>query len=104
MHLEAEQGTEDIDAEGAEPITKFPKYIPSQKGKVKVPTDLDSIDNILITSSLPKGVPHEGTATGCILTVKFEDWDLANSEMFLHLEIENLMKQNTEGAVITLEP
>ena len=36
-------------------------------------------------------------------TLKFEDWDLADSEMFLHLATESLMKQNLEGPVITLE-
>ena len=36
--------------------------------------------------------------------MKFEDSNLANSEKFPHLETRNLMKQNTKGAVITLEP
>jgi len=36
--------------------------------------------------------------------MKFEEWDLTDYEKFLHLETENLMKQNTEEAVITLEP
>jgi len=36
-------------------------------------------------------------------TMKFEDWDLPDSEKFPHLETKNLMKQNTEGEEIMLE-
>lgn len=52
---------------------KWPKYVPPQKGRVKVPKDLDAIKDTLITPSLPKGFPFEGTATGRIPTMKFED-------------------------------
>lgn len=41
---------------------------------------------------------------GYVPTMKFEDWDLAECEKFLHLDIGNLMKQNTLVALITLEP
>ena len=36
--------------------------------------------------------------------MKFEYWDLVDSEKFPHLETESLMKHNMEGPVITLQP
>jgi len=36
--------------------------------------------------------------------MKFEYWDLANSEKFPHLETKNLMKQSKEGSVTMLKP
>ena len=35
--------------------------------------------------------------------MKFEYWNLTDHEKFPHLEIGNLMKQNTAGVVTTLE-
>lgn len=42
VDLEAKEGLEDIDIEGLDPLSKLSKYIPSCKGKVKVPKDLDA--------------------------------------------------------------
>ena len=53
--------------------------------------------------SLPKGVLLEGTEFGRIYTLKFEDWDLADTEKFPHLETSELMEQITEGVVTTLQ-
>lgn len=36
--------------------------------------------------------------------MKFEDWDLVDSEKFPHLETSQLMKQSKEGPVIALKP
>jgi len=58
---------------------RCPKYVPPRKGKDKVPTNLDDIDNIITTSSLPKGVLIESTMIGRIAMMKFEDWDLADT-------------------------
>jgi len=41
VDLEAEEGTEDIDTEGVDPISKLLEYISLRKGKVKVPKDSD---------------------------------------------------------------
>lgn len=41
VDLEVEEGTEDIDAKGVEPISKLLYYIPPCKGKVKVTKDPD---------------------------------------------------------------
>jgi len=46
----------DLDEETIQPVRR-PKYVPPSKGKAKVPTNLDDVDNILIIPSLPKGVP-----------------------------------------------
>jgi len=39
VDLEAEEGPEDIDAQGVEPISKLSEYVPSPKGKVKITKD-----------------------------------------------------------------
>ena len=65
--IEPEQETD----EDISPV-KWPKYVCPRKGKAKIPTDLDAIDNILITPSLLNGVPLEGIATEHIPTMKFD--------------------------------
>lgn len=42
LEAEEDQGTKDIDAEWAKPITRLHKYIPPRKGKEKVTKDQDS--------------------------------------------------------------
>lgn len=78
---------------------KFPTHIPLRKGKVKIPRDSDAAKSALQTTLLPDGIVFEGSPMGCVPIMKFEDWDLANSEKFPLLEIENLMKQSTEESV-----
>lgn len=77
--------------------TKWPKYVPPRKGRVKVPKDLDVVQSKLITMSLPKGVPLKGMEFGSIPTMKFEDWDLVDTKRFPHLETTKLMEQSMEG-------
>ena len=79
-------------------------YVPPRKGKTKVPKDLDKTKSSLQIFLLPDGIVFEGTHLGHVPTMKFEDWDLTDHEKFPHLETGNLMKQNTEGVVTTLEP
>lgn len=74
---------------------KFPAYVPLQKGKSKLPKDLDATNSSLETPLLPGGIVIEGLHLGRVPTMKFEDWDLAGSEKFPHLETTTLMKQNT---------
>lgn len=83
---------------------QHPKYVPLRKGKAKVPTNLDDIDNLLITLSLLKGVLVEITMTRCISTMKFEYWDLTDTTKFPHLATSELMEQSAEGTVTTLQP
>lgn len=97
-----EEADEDIQIVCA--TTKLPKYVPPWKGRVKVPKDLDTISNTFNTPSLPEGVLFEGMDVGGIPSMKFEDWDLVDSEKFPHLETSKLMEQSTEGVVTTLQP
>lgn len=54
LEVEEGQGTEDIDAEGVDPIMKLPDYIPLLKGKEKVTKDPDSKTFSISTPLLPK--------------------------------------------------
>ena len=60
------------DIQPVRPPAKQPKYVPPRKGKALVPKDLDVVDNIHITPSLPKGVPFEGTVRKLYIT---EQWN-----------------------------
>lgn len=62
VDLEAKegQGTEDINAEGVEPFTKFPEYIPPCNGKEKVTKDSESDKFIISMPMLLEQVPFEG--------------------------------------------
>lgn len=73
-----------------------------RKGKAKVPTNLDEVGTILITSSLPKAVPVESSVVGRIATMIFLDWDLEDTIKFPHLATDELMEQSAEGTVTTL--
>jgi len=77
--------------------TKLPKYVPPRKGKAKVPKDMVTVKSALETPLLPYGILFEGLVLGCIPMIKFEDWDLVNSEKYPHLETSQLMKQSKEG-------
>lgn len=92
-----------LDRDTIQPVWQ-PKYMPPSKGKAKVPTNLDEVDNKLIISSLPKGVPIESSMVGYILAMKFEDWDLADTTKFPHLGTGALMEQTVAGTVTTLQP
>jgi len=72
------------------------------KGKDKVPTNMDEVDNRLIISSLPKWVIVECLMVGHMATIKFEDCDLADTSKFLHLETGTLMEQSGKGTATTL--
>ena len=82
-------------AEDIQPVcatAKLPKYVPPWKWRVKVPKDLDVIKIALKTLLLPEGILVEVSVLGHVPTMKFEYWDLADSEKFPHLETSNLMK------------
>lgn len=83
---------------------KFLEYVPLQKGKAKIPKDLDITKSALQTLLLPYGIVFEGSTPGLLPTMKFEYWYLTDIKKFPHLETENLMKQSTEGSITTLEP
>lgn len=53
--------------------TKLPAYVPPQKGKTKVPKDLDETKSSLQIPLLSDGIVFEGTHLGHVPTMKFED-------------------------------
>jgi len=59
--LEAEEGMEDIDDEGMEPISKLLDYIPPHKGKVKVTKDLDAEKFLIHMPLLPESITFDGS-------------------------------------------
>jgi len=101
--VEEEENTE-VDIQPKRSVAKLPEYVPLRKGKAKVPKGLDAMKSAIQTSLLPNGITFEGPLLGRVPTLKFEDWDLTDSDKFPHVEMESLMKQNTEGSVITLQP
>ena len=74
------------ETEPAHPPTKLLAYIPPQKGKAKVPKDLDESMKSLHTPTLLDDTIFEGTHLGRVPGLKFEDRDLADHEKFPHLE------------------
>lgn len=87
----------EVDTQPTISVTKLPAYVPLRKGKAKVPKDLDETKSLLQTPLLPDGIMLEGRHLGCVSSMKFEYWDLANREKFPHLETKNLMKHNHGG-------
>jgi len=57
-------------------MTMFPTYVPLQKGKARVPKDLDESKRSLQTPLLPNDIIFEGVHLGWVPVLKFEDWDL----------------------------
>lgn len=83
---------------------KLPTYVPLWKWKVRVLKDLEATKSVLHTPLLPDIITFEGSLIGRVPTLKLEDWDLMDNENFPHLVTESLLKQNSEGPIITLEP
>ena len=76
-------------------VEKLPEYVPPQKGKTKIPKDLDATKSSLQTPLLLDDTVFEGMHLGHVPTMKFENWYLTDSEKFPHHETRNLMKRNT---------
>jgi len=83
---------------------KLPEYVPPWKGKAKVCKDMDTVKSTLETPLFPDGILFDGLALGYIPMIKFQDWDLMDSEKFQHLDTNQLMKQSKEGVVTVLQP
>lgn len=71
VDLEAEEGAEDIDTEGVDPISKLPDYIPLHKGKVNITKDPDA-EKFLINTPL-ESVIFEYPYLAQIPHLKLED-------------------------------
>lgn len=89
-----------------EPINRLSAYIPSQKGKVKVPNDQDLGKFMIYMSLLSKEAVFEGTILAHILVLKMKGWYLSNHKKFLHFTTNKYMtKIYYEEAVFTkMEP
>lgn len=72
--------------------TNLPPYVPPWNGKAKILKDLKATKSALHTLLLPDDIRFEDTPLGQVPTMKFEDWDLADSEKFPQLAEEKLMK------------
>lgn len=91
--MEEGQGTKDIDAEGVEPITNPPWYIPMREGKVNITKDAYLGKFIISTSLLPEQVPFEGSWIVCFPLLRMEDWDLTDHTKFPYLAMDKYMKR-----------
>lgn len=94
------------ETQGVDPLTRLCMYVPMQKGKPKVPKDLNERKSSLQTLLLSNDIIFEGAHLGWVPDLKFEDWDLANNDKFPHLATVQLMrlKKNIAAGVIELEP
>lgn len=88
-----DEGAEDIDIEGVDPISKLPEYIPLSGGKV----------NVLL---LPDQITFEGSHLVRVPHLKLEDWDLVDTEGFPHLDTDSFMQRvfYKDSSVSVLEP
>jgi len=106
VDLEGDEGMEDIDAQGVDPILKLLEFIPPSQGKVKVLKDPDERQFLLNTPLLLENITFEGLCLACIPHLKLEDWDLEDMERFPHLATDTFMKCviYREFGVTALEP
>jgi len=82
---------EDVEVEGSNPITKFPKYAPLCKDKTKVSKYTDKSKLALHIPLLLDKIVFEGPCLGRVPLLKLEDWDLADTKKFPHRVINQLM-------------
>jgi len=97
---------EEVEAQGADPITQLSKYVPPCKPKSKVPKDIDESKTPLQTPLLLDEIAFDGSCLARVLVLKLENWDLVYHEKFPHLAIEQLMHHiiDTNTRMIGLEP
>lgn len=81
----------EVKPHGADPITRLPEYVPSCKGKVKVPKDIDERKTPFQTPLVPHKIIFEGPRLARVSLLKLNDSDLTNHEKFSHLETEQQM-------------
>ena len=76
---------EEVEVQGADPITLFPEYVPLCKGETKVPKDIDKSKVPLQTPLLLDEIVFEGPCLWRVPLLKLEDWDLTDTKKFPHL-------------------
>lgn len=96
---------EDVEVKSTYPITKLPKYVPLRKGKTKVLKDIDESKVALHIPLLPNEIVFEGPFLGWFPLLKWEDFDLYDTEKFPHLTTDQLMHRvvHTSTRMTTLE-
>ena len=52
---------EEVEAQGADPLTRSPKYVPLHKVKSKVPKDIDESKTHVQTPLLPNEITFDGS-------------------------------------------
>lgn len=57
----------------------------------RIPKDVDFVNNTLQTPLLPDEIRFDGLSLGQVPSIKFEDWDLADSDKFLELAEDKLL-------------
>lgn len=85
---DVEAKVDKVEAQGADPITRLPEYVPPRKPKSKVPKDIDESETPLQTPLLPDEITFDGSHLAWVPILKHEDWDMTDHEKFLHLVIE----------------
>ena len=88
---EEEDVEEDI--QSLRSATKLLEYVPPQKGKTKIPKDLDAMKSALQTPLLPNEIRFDGPPLGRVPNTKFEDWDVTDSKKFPQLAAGKLLQQ-----------
>jgi len=103
--MEPEEGAENINVEGVDPISRLLEYIPLGNNKLKVLKDPDEGHFLLNKPLLSENITFEGPCLAWILHLKLKYWDLVDHEQFPHLAIDTFMKRvfYKESGVIALE-
>lgn len=76
---------EEVEAQGANPITLFPEYFPLRKPKSKVPKDIDEKKTPLQTPLLLDEITFDSSHLARVPILNLEDWELVDHEKFPHL-------------------
>lgn len=99
-------GVEDINAEGAKPISHFPTYIPPRKLTAKLTKDPDSLKFKVFTPFFPEEVPIEDDLLARVPYLNMKYWDLSDLEKFPQLEPNKYLKMvyYDEAGITRLEP
>ena len=82
---------EEVEAQGADPITRLLEYVPPCKAKSNVPKDTDESKTPLKTPLLPDEINFDGMRLARMQILKLEDLDLVKHEKFPHLVTKQLM-------------
>ena len=97
---------EEVEAQGADPITRFPEYVSLYKPKSNVPKDIDESKTPWQTPLLLDEITFDGLRLAWVPILKLRDLDLVDHEKFPPLATEQLMCHmiDTNMGMTALEP